>query len=89
MGQPAIPLTQQQPVPDFDPTYYPTEDEMGESALQTLIAELLRPLIARYLEHRHVKAFVGADQFIYWIQHAPTISVDPDISHRIAMTAWG
>ncbi len=85
MGQPAIPLIQQEPasasvpVPDSDPTYYPTEDEMGESALQTLITELLRPLIARWLAHRHIDAFVGADQFIYWIQHAPTVSVAPDI----------
>lgn len=73
MGQPALQLD------TLDPTFYPTEDEMGEHALQRLITELLRPLIARYLALEHVKAFVGADQFIYWVQHAPTICVSPDI----------
>ena len=52
---------------------------MGESVQQRFIAELLRPLIARWLEVRGVPAFVGADQFIYWKQHCPTKCVSPDV----------
>jgi Uma2 family endonuclease len=62
-----------------DPTYYPVVDKMGEGSLQRLIAELLRPLLARSLAALGVKAFVGADQFIYWRQYAPTESCAPDV----------
>lgn len=75
MGEPA----HTQKTPRSDPTYYPSTDDMGRDALQISIVELLRPLIARFLAHRGVKAFVGANQFIYWVQYAPTISVAPDI----------
>lgn len=54
----------------------PDTDHMGESILQALISELLRPLIARFLRERGVTAFVGADQFFYYDQE--------DISRRIA-----
>lgn len=90
MGEPA--RTQEVAIPD--PTYYPTTDNMGEDALQAFIVELLRPLIARFLAHQGVRAFVGADQFIYWVQHAPTVSVAPDIyvlpgvSPDIAPRCW-
>ncbi|MBL8684821.1 MAG: Uma2 family endonuclease [Myxococcales bacterium] len=54
----------------------PETDHMGESILQALISELLRPLLARFLLERGERAFVGADQFFYY---------DPeDISRRIA-----
>jgi Uma2 family endonuclease len=62
-----------------DPTYYPIVDKMGEGSLQRLIAELLRPLIAEVLAELGVEAFVGADQFIYYQQYAPTESVAPDV----------
>lgn len=62
-----------------DPTHYPVEDDVGESVLQRLMIELLRPLVARWLETRDVTAFVGADQFIYWVQHEPTTNVAPDL----------
>ncbi|MDI1432872.1 Uma2 family endonuclease [Polyangium sorediatum] len=62
-----------------DPTFYPTHDDMGESALQTLIIELFRPLLARFLASQGVRAFVGSDQFIYWVQYAPTVTVAPDL----------
>ncbi|MDI1478544.1 Uma2 family endonuclease [Polyangium sp. y55x31] len=62
-----------------DPTFYPTHDDMGESALQKLIIELFRPLLARFLASQGVRAFVGADQFIYWVQYAPTVTVAPDL----------
>ncbi|MDC0741290.1 Uma2 family endonuclease [Polyangium mundeleinium] len=62
-----------------DPTFYPTHDDMGESALQTLIIELFRPLLARFLASQGIRAFVGSDQFIYWVQYAPTVTVAPDL----------
>ena len=62
-----------------DPTHYPVHDDMGEGSLQRLISELLRPLLARYLAERGERAFVGADQFIYWVQFEPTRSVAPDV----------
>lgn len=62
-----------------DPTHYPVVDKMGEGSLQRLIAELLRPLLANALAELGVKAFVGADQFIYYEQYTPTQSVAPDV----------
>ena len=62
-----------------DPTEYPVDDGVGEDLLQRLIAEVLRPLIAALLASRGDKALVGADQFIYWKQFAPTKSVAPDV----------
>lgn len=62
-----------------DPTHYPIRDDMGEGSLQRLISELLRPLLARVLAELGVKAFVGADQFIYYEQFAPTSSAAPDV----------
>jgi hypothetical protein len=62
-----------------DPTHYPIRDDMGEGSLQRLISELLRPLLARVLAELGVKAFAGADQFIYYQQYAPTESVAPDV----------
>src|ERR1043165_8981388 len=62
-----------------DPTIYPVVERVGENTLQRSIVELLRPLIERWFRHRGVRAFVGADQFIYYVQHAPTERVAPDI----------
>lgn len=62
-----------------DPTHYPIEDDVGEDSLQTFIAELLRPLLAAFFASRGKRAFVGADQFIYWEQFAPTKAVSPDV----------
>jgi Uma2 family endonuclease len=62
-----------------DPTVYPVEDDVGEDLLQTLIAEMLRPLIAALFAKRGEKALVGADQYIYWQQYAPRKVVAPDI----------
>jgi hypothetical protein len=62
-----------------DPTHYPVDEKMGEGSLQRFISELLRPLLARFLAERGERAFVGADQFIYWVQHEPTRSVAPDV----------
>ena len=51
---------------------YPESDDMGEHEIQRLIAELLRPLIDRFLVERRRPAHVGADQFIYWKEGTPT-----------------
>jgi hypothetical protein len=59
--------------------HYPESDDMGESMLQRLIAELLRPMLARFFEERGERAFVGADQFIYWVEGNPTKRVAPDV----------
>lgn len=58
---------------------YPTEDDVGEEMIQRLICELMRPLLGRFLRERRVRAFVGADQFIYWRQFEPTTCVSPDV----------
>jgi hypothetical protein len=62
-----------------DPTHYPVDQDVGESILHKLIIELLRPLVERWLVARGTPCFVGADQFIYWVQYAPTRSVAPDV----------
>jgi Uma2 family endonuclease len=58
---------------------YPETDDMGEHELQRLIAELLRPMLARFLAERGVVAHAGADQFFYWEEGAPTRRLAPDI----------
>jgi len=62
-----------------DPTVYPVEERVGEDMLQRWIVELLRPLLQRWLGHRGPPAFVGADQFIYYLPHTPILRVSPDI----------
>jgi Uma2 family endonuclease len=62
-----------------DPTRYPIEDEMGEGLLQKLIVVVLLPLLRRFLEERGVRALVGGNQFIYWVQYEPTSSIAPDL----------
>jgi hypothetical protein len=77
-----------------DPTVYPVEDEVGEEIIQRWICELLRPLLARFLAERGVRAFVGADQFFYWRQFdpracvAPDVYVLPDVAPDTAVKVW-
>ena len=52
-----------------DPTHYPVRDDAGEGSLQRFIAELLRPLVERWLADQGDPVFVGADQSIYWKQY--------------------
>jgi hypothetical protein len=69
-------------VPDptpHDPTVYPVTDDMGEGSLQRFIAEMLRPLVERWLASKGKPTFVGADQFIYWKQFDTTLRVAPDV----------
>jgi Uma2 family endonuclease len=62
-----------------DPTVYPVEERVGEDIIQRWIVELFRPLLERWLGERGQRAFVGADQFIYWKQHDPHKRVAPDV----------
>ncbi|MBN9161090.1 MAG: Uma2 family endonuclease [Myxococcales bacterium] len=58
---------------------YPETDDMGEHELQRLIAELLRPLLERFLAERGIVAHAGADQFVYWAEGEPTKRIAPDL----------
>jgi Uma2 family endonuclease len=77
-----------------DPTIYPTKDDMGEGSLQRFIAELLRPLVERWLAAKGKLAFVGADQFVYWKQFdtrrqlAPDILVLPGVPPGSKVDSW-
>lgn len=62
-----------------DPTIYPVSDEMGEGSLQRFISELLRALIVAHLSSEGRRAFVGANQFIYYEQHNSAACVAPDV----------
>ncbi len=77
-----------------DPTIYPVSDEMGEGSLQRFISELLRALIAAHLSSEGRRAFVGANQFIYYEQHNSQACVAPDVyvldgvDPAIEVSAW-
>jgi len=80
--------------PLFDPTVYPSEDDMAEGSLQRFISEQFRALVERYLEQRGTPTFVGANQFIYWKQFdpsrtiAPDVFVLPDVEPGIKIDSW-
>ena len=63
----------------MDAIHYPETDHMGEDALQRFIAELLRPLIATWLATSGRRSFVGADQFLYFVEGDPRQRVAPDV----------
>ena len=73
---------------------YPETDDMGEHELQRFIAEMLRPMLARFLAERGVVAHAGADQFVYWAQGNPTKRIAPDlyilpgVRQDIAIRSW-
>jgi Uma2 family endonuclease len=62
-----------------DPTFYPTEEKVGQDTLQMLILELLRPLTERWYQLRGKPTFVGEDQFIYYKRFHPEKVVAPDL----------
>jgi hypothetical protein len=72
-------MTSAAPVRLDDPTFYPIEEKVGEDSLQTFVAELFRILVDRWLVVGGRPTFVGADQFIYWVQHRPQKVVAPDV----------
>ena len=61
------------------PVVYPETDDMGEHELQRYIAELLRPLLERWLGEQRRVAHAGADQFFYWVQGDPGRRRAPDV----------
>jgi hypothetical protein len=67
---------------------------MGEHEIQRLIAELLRPLLERYLVQQGRPAHVGADQFIYWEENQPTCRLAPDVyvlpgvARDVVISSW-
>lgn len=65
----------------YDPTVYPAEERVGEEMIQRWIAELLRPLLERFLNRPGVDGpnFVGADQFVYYRQYDPHRRFAPDV----------
>lgn len=67
------------PEPDDDPTFYPEVDNVGEDVIQRFVAEAFRPLVQRYLDFRGEVAFVGADQFMYYIKGNPRACTSPDV----------
>lgn len=78
----------------LDPVVYPETDHMGEHELQRFIAELLRPLIERWLKSRGVAAHVGADTFFYFVKgdptqrFAPDVYVLPGVAQDLAVASW-
>lgn len=62
-----------------DPTIYPVTDELGEGSLQRFISELVGALIVSHLASEGRRAFVGANQFIYYEQHNSKACVAPDV----------
>ncbi len=74
-----LPDPERRPRRAYDPTFYPTEEKVGEDSLQRFILELLRPLIERWYAQLGKPTFVGADQFIYYERRHPMKVVAPDI----------
>jgi hypothetical protein len=70
---------ERRPYRAHDPTFYPTEEKVGQDTLQMLILELLRPLVERWFELRGNPTFVGEDQFIYYERFNPKKVVAPDL----------
>jgi hypothetical protein len=70
------------------------EERVGEDIVQRWIVELLRPLIQRWFDTRGEKAFVGADQFIYFVQYdahrrvSPDVYVLPGVAPETAARSW-
>ena len=58
---------------------YPESDEMGDPYVHTVIAELLRPMIERWLQMSGEVATVGANQIFYWVEGDPKRCRAPDV----------
>jgi Uma2 family endonuclease len=59
--------------------FYPSTENTGETELQRLIMEVLRPLLERWFRHKGLVAHVGADTFLYYVEGDPTRRVAPDV----------
>ncbi len=83
------------PLPATAAVHYPETDDMGESTLQRLIAEFLRPLLQLFLQQvwddsiasaseyaelrKNGPFFTGADQFWYFEKENNRAQVSPDV----------
>ena len=78
----------------LDPVVYPSSDDMAEHELQRFIAELLRPLIERWLRERGVVAHAGADTFFYYAKgdtsrrFSPDVYVIDGVPQELAVSSW-
>ena len=63
----------------MDRVHYPETDDLGEHELQRFIAELLRPLVERWLAEQKRVAHAGADQFFYWVEGDNGTRRAPDV----------
>jgi hypothetical protein len=62
-----------------DPTFYPDEEKVPETQLHRNVGVMLEQLVRRWLAEQGMRAHVGGNQFIYWVQYAPTRTVAPDV----------
>ncbi|MBK9263227.1 MAG: hypothetical protein IPM54_25925 [Polyangiaceae bacterium] len=53
---------------DDDPTEYPESEVMCREPVETEICLQLQPVLRRFLAERGIVAFVGSDNFIYWVK---------------------
>ena len=60
------------------PVFYPEFETMSETAHHQRIREMLKDLVTRHLALVGLLAFVGSDQFIYWVRGNPHIRMSPD-----------
>jgi len=62
-----------------DPTFYPESEKVPDPPLNRKVGVLLEELVRRWLAERGETAYVGGDQFIYWVQYQPTRAIAPDV----------
>jgi hypothetical protein len=63
----------------LEAVYYPETDDTGEHELQRFIAELLRPLIAAWMQRLARVTRAGADTFFYFEEGNPKRYRAPDV----------
>lgn len=62
-----------------DRTRYPDWEPVGRSPTETAIVRDFEPMLVRYLADRGIVAFVGSDNFFYYIRGNNKMSVSPDV----------
>lgn len=62
-----------------DRTRYPDWEAVGRSPTETGIVRDFEPMLVRYLADRGIVAFVGSDNFIYYIRGNNKACVSPDV----------
>lgn len=66
-------------LPRSSPVFYPAEEQMPDTATHQRTRNELVQTVSRYLAGQGIVAFVGTDQFLYWVEGAPSISAAPDV----------